>query len=1593
MKSKLNYKRIISIVVSVSLILSILILPKTVLATSTQSDNLIQNGDFETGDITGFRPNQNISVVDTSSTSGVSINSYNAFFTEGNELIKEISLPSGDYVWQFDVNFKSNGGYSVVFDVYNGLANNNAYGSKTSFGETTNISLMNLNTGASSSAIASNGGGNGHRINVNNGTFSYKVTEKFTITEQKTVYLSIRAGAGDFVYIDNMTLTKKVELPTELQNGDFENGTTGWNVTEGTTAGTFDIVNATQSDAHSINITNNAGYFVTGGPDTWLYQGVKLAAGEYTWKFHLDLCGTHNMVGAYTSKSGIGTGASLITADTFTAVNDVGTTSAGFKKDANDYRISLNKDNYHYTVTYVFTLTEETDVYFAIRGNGGACQYIDNMSLVKTPVISTKLVNGDFETRDLTGFENPTDSAIKVVNTAEVSGDATTFTGYAAYMPGGAADKANTLLQKVKLPAGRYNWSFDVDLVVKSGGWNFLFGVYTDLANTGVGYGSNKSIGTASGTKKSGDSVTNITANGKNGFYISYGGAATLNANLNVEFTLTEETVVYFDIRTAATARSYIDNMSLVLNTELINGDFETRDLTGFENTNDSAIQVVNTAKVSGDATTFTGYAAYMPGGAADKANTLLQKVKLPAGRYNWSFDVDLVVKSGGWNFLFGVYTDLANTGVGYGSNKSIGTASGTKKSGDSVTNITANGTNGFYISYGSAATLNANLNVEFTLTEETVVYLDIRTAATARSYIDNMTLKVPGSEDGPTINTLNYDFENGKMDGISFIASSEGLSKSTEISDSYAHGGTKSLKSQAVADKDNSISTNSSNYQGGRFALPISVEKNKYYKTTFWIRIDGNQSDDSVAFRISKVKNGSSYTNSIITSNSGPNPSAELTFNPSTTDWKMNTVPSNGWLGFIQIMNTNTSDSNDWVEVSVKYASNDLEEVYLEFANFYRKGTIFYLDDVVTTEINSLLDDSLSYDFETGGTGELKYGAGDSNSLASTTKRTDEEKHSGQYSLVSTAVADSSVNGAGYQGGTLAIPIKNLEKNKNYRLSFWTKIKGDNVSDMVAFRVSKDIPATYRHSLISSNSEIFYSTNLSVSDSSYKLGLISKPGSGWAGFIGIPNLNKGSEWIQISVDFCVGNNENVYLQFANFFKKGTTFYVDDIKFEEIGDLRVPPVAKYDDENIIFHITFEEEESIPLNANGTPANHYFKTDKYAHGGKYSVYWDSNHNDGWNYLYYTDKVGNMCYDPVLEPSTAYRFSVWVYSVGPKASSTQFAYQYPGMQQTSVRTQAGKWEQIVIDFVTEEDQTSFPFKICSAFMRFGDTYQYIDDIKLEKLNCSITAIDTSDNYCEAFFNKVENGNFEDDLKKSIWDTDSLNIERIKASDNDPSEEGAYYAHLQGNASFLLKLELRSVYQYKFMFSYRAKNKSNLKIGILDDNGNELKLMNGVEGNISGLLSPVITNGEWKRMGYTFLTPASGIVYLKIEGTDLDIDLDEISVYISRLTYELDPNTYKGLVYKTPSDDELDLPIVIPDVEIEVPTEDLEIPVENEEPLEEPLIEKEENIPDKNTDTDSNQSNNLWLVILIAGIAVVVAACTVIGIIIIKKRSKNK
>ena len=143
--------------------------------------------------------------------------------------------------------------------------------------------------------------------------------------------------------------------------------------------------------------------------------------------------------------------------------------------------------------------------------------------------------------------------------------------------------------------------------------------------------------------------------------------------------------------------------------------------------------------------------------------------------------------------------------------------------------------------------------------------------------------------------------------------------------------------------------------------------------------------------------------------------------------------------------------------------------------------------------------------------------------------------------------------------------------------------------------------------------------------------------------------------------------------------------------------------------------------------------------------------------------------------------------------------------------------------------------------------------------------------------------------------------------------------------------IKIRVQSAYQYKFMYSYKTDKKSDFEIGILDDKGNVISAAKGSGVKHNSILTPTV-DGKWHREGYTLFTPSTGYVYLYVSGKDVDIYLDAISLYKSRLTYETQPDTYDNdLVLEDMSledDSGIDIPeIIIPDIDIELP-EDEEI-----------------------------------------------------------------
>ena len=1073
----------------------------------------------------------------------------------------------------------------------------------------------------------------------------------------------------------SLSATGSALTNTSLVNGNFEDGTTGWNITG--TGATFKTVSGVQNENHKdVKITGKAGYFETKDINTWLYQGVKLSAGKYTWDFRIDLYGTHNMVGAYTSLDGIGKSSNLIVADEFKATNDSGVVSSAFKKDTNDYRISCGKGNYHYTVSYTFTLSETTDVYFAIRGNGGACQYIDNMSVLKA--YGKEIINGDFESGNLNGWETSGNS-LKAVNSKVQESDSTTFSGYAAYL-----SNKEYLNQGLTLDAGDYKLSFDAD-VMATGDYSLIFGVYTELKNGG-GYGSGTAIGTAEGINKSTGTKTSAIkdAGNNNGYYIS-SGKANLNFKIEYNFTLTEKTTVHFSTR-VGNGRAYIDNIKLVNLTQQENG-------IGFEDQNIGIVEFV---------------------------------------------------------------------------------------------------------------------------------------------------------QDG--------SFKNA-----------------AKIDNSESNSGDYSLKSTATLDK----ATNGGVAEGSRFNIPLNVEKNKYYKMTFWIKFDGTNKEDLVGFRVSD-KVDATYKASLISGLSSINDDAYATASDDSVKFQ-----HSKWCGYINVFN---NASGEWVKVTANFSTSENEKVYLGFTNFNRIGTTFWLDDISLEETTNPGPAGFDYTFESGSLNGIEFVQ--PGSFANSVVIDETIAKGGTKSLKSTATLDKATNGGIAESSRFDIPI-NVEKNKYYRLSFWIRFKGQNKDDYIGFRVSNSLTPSYKSSIISNQYVIGETANIISSD---KNAIFRH--SGWCGYINLFNTGN-EEWVKYSVDFASADNEKLYLGFTNFARIGIVFNLDDIELSEISELTYPPKAEYDDEDIIYYISFDNEKENPVQTDGTPQKHYTKTSEQAHSGKYSIKWDPNHIDGWNYLYCTDKVGNIAYDPKLEPKTAYRFSFWMKSVG-NLKEANVSTQRPGQDFSAHYPSSGEWELVTVDFITGAEETNYPIQMCVSYLRIAGTYTYIDDIKLEKLHPSVLKDNIDGLYCEEFFNKIPNGNFEYSLDGTVWKSADINLSRT----NGNAEQGNYFAHISGNANLQLRIKLVSGYNYNFAYSYRMNKASNLKIGILDGSKNILPAAKGSGISTNSILIPSNADGEWHRVGYTFLTPSDGYVYFTLSGTNLDIDLDEIACFKAPLSYTEDPNTYDQL-----------------------------------------------------------------------------------------------
>lgn len=422
---QIKLRKVLALLSCLAMLCTLLPLGVVSVAAEDASDFVV-NGDFETGDLSGWK------------------NSYNGeiqsdIVHSGNYAHKTTNTASKyqGMMQQNPISVVPNSDYTVTFWYY--YEGDNATGSGASFylyAQTTDNST-NIKSITSYPAAANTW---------------YQVTHTFNTGENDAIALvwsNRMASDGGTYYFDDVVMTGPSldsyvpEVPTDfgrIENGGWEDGSTGWTLKYGSVTD-----EAAYSGSYSLKSNSNTKYGVYASNS---FDCV--ANTDYTFSFRIKLAGD---------------AADGVTPQHRLYVKD-GTESATLKQlnvtDATtewkQYSVTVNSGEY-------------TSIYFSFAqgiNNGGAC-YIDDVIVDgpapetpapegnETPSNDGYITNGDFETGDLTGW---TATAANITWTEVANGNfslqGTNTAKYGAFVKQTVTCEANTdyiITFKAKLAA------------------------------------------------------------------------------------------------------------------------------------------------------------------------------------------------------------------------------------------------------------------------------------------------------------------------------------------------------------------------------------------------------------------------------------------------------------------------------------------------------------------------------------------------------------------------------------------------------------------------------------------------------------------------------------------------------------------------------------------------------------------------------------------------------------------------------------------------------------------------------------------------------------------------------------------------------------------------------------------------------------------------------------------------------------------------------------------------------------------------------------------------------------------------------------
>ncbi|MCD8382034.1 MAG: glycosyl hydrolase 53 family protein, partial [Clostridiales bacterium] len=300
----------------------------------------LTNPDFETGDSTGWTLTGFSSVTTDSWASNNKTYMLSLWLSDSDDTTGSasytVTLTAGTYQFGFDTS-------------------GSASGSSLSYAVTAGDTVL-----ADSTAVAVDSGWD---VWVTNTTAEFTLTEETEVT----FTLSGTVAAGDWGYLDNLTLAgtgsvveaeaELTDLTASLTNPDFETGdSTGWTLTG--------FSSVTTDSWASNNKTYMLSLWLSDSDDTTGSASYTVTLTAGTYQFGFDTSG---------SASGSSLSYAVTAGDTVLA-------------DSTAVAVDSGWDVWVTNTTAEFTLTEETEVTFALSGTvaAGDWGYLDNLTLVGT---------------------------------------------------------------------------------------------------------------------------------------------------------------------------------------------------------------------------------------------------------------------------------------------------------------------------------------------------------------------------------------------------------------------------------------------------------------------------------------------------------------------------------------------------------------------------------------------------------------------------------------------------------------------------------------------------------------------------------------------------------------------------------------------------------------------------------------------------------------------------------------------------------------------------------------------------------------------------------------------------------------------------------------------------------------------------------------------------------------------------------------------------------------------------------------------------------------------------------------------------------